>query len=96
MGFDDATPPYGTDISDEPITEPDLPSFPCPYCCGYDGQSTGFALDTTQWGVPKGDEPEAPLVYRAVARRCRHCEGRKIINRQQMAEYHAMRNGRPR
>lgn len=87
IGPNDPTPPYGTpEVPDEPITRPDLPTFPCPWCVDEKGKPTGLVLDVTEWGTH----------HKAVARPCTHCRGEKAVGKQEMSAFQAQKNGRPK
>jgi hypothetical protein len=83
-------------IPPEAPTKPDLATYPCPYCRGDNGEPTGLVLDLQDWERSQ----------KAVARRCRGCNGTLAVDREQMERFkmqaheaartHAIKHGRTR
>jgi DnaJ-class molecular chaperone len=71
---DDATEPDIADPQEDVPTQPDLSLVRCPKCRG-----TGLVIDTKEWAS----------AYRAIARKCTLCGGKKMVDRQTHHAYTA-------
>lgn len=88
----DDTPPEGLP-ADETPTSPDLATFPCPFCSQPNLEGR---LVPTGLGPLEAIDDEVTGIRRHRAPRCSECSGDKIVGRDKMAKFQALRQGRRR